>query len=75
MRIISWNVNGLRAVMGKGFVEWLNSSGADVVGLQEVRATTEQLAKEIAMQSGSAMSETRRPATMSPESVGGPAST
>lgn len=48
MRIISWNVNGLRAVMGKGFVEWLNSSGADVVGLQEVRATAEQLEKEIA---------------------------
>ncbi|MDP2339749.1 MAG: exodeoxyribonuclease III [Deltaproteobacteria bacterium] len=49
MRVVSWNVNGLRAVMGKGFVEWLDASGADVVGLQEVRASAEQLEKERAL--------------------------
>lgn len=47
MRVISWNVNGLRAVMGKGFVRWLNASGADVVGLQETRAAPDQVEEEL----------------------------
>jgi len=37
------NVNGLRAASGKGFTAWLQATGADVVCLQEVRATPEQL--------------------------------
>ena len=52
MRVVSWNVNGLRAVMGKPkrqqFVDWLDGSGADVIGLQEVRASAEQLEEELA---------------------------
>jgi len=44
MRILSWNVNGLRAAAKKGFVTWLDGSEADIVGLQEVRASEEQLA-------------------------------
>ena len=43
MRIASWNVNGLRACVKKGFVDWLDASGADIVGVQEVRARREQL--------------------------------
>lgn len=43
MRIISWNVNGLRACVKKGFHEFLESCGADVLCLQEVRALPEQL--------------------------------
>ena len=43
MRIVSWNVNGLRACVKKGFHEFLKSSKADVVCLQEVRALPEQL--------------------------------
>jgi len=43
MRILSWNVNGLRACEGKGFSQWLASCGADIVALQEVRARPEQL--------------------------------
>ena len=43
MRIVSWNVNGLRACAKKGFLEFLESSGADVVGIQEVRAFPDQL--------------------------------
>ena len=43
VRIISWNVNGLRACAKKGFGEFLERSGADVVCLQEVRAFPEQL--------------------------------
>ena len=38
LRVISWNVNGLRACERKGFSRWLGRSGADIVGLQEVRA-------------------------------------
>lgn len=47
MRICSWNVNGLRAAHKKGFLNWLESAGADVVGLQEVRARTDQLSPEL----------------------------
>ena len=43
MRILSWNVNGLRACEKKGFSTWLEDCGADVVALQEVRALPEQL--------------------------------
>ena len=47
MRIRSWNVNGLRAVMQKGFKRWLTTTAPDIVGLQEVRAHPEQLTAEI----------------------------
>tara|TARA_B100000029_G_scaffold511310_1_gene605004 strand:+ start:236 stop:1021 length:786 start_codon:yes stop_codon:yes gene_type:complete len=43
MRIISWNVNGLRAATKKGFSKFLENSNADIIGLQEVRALPEQL--------------------------------
>ncbi len=41
--IISWNVNGLRAVEGKGFFEWMDKSSPDVLCLQETKAQKEQL--------------------------------
>jgi exodeoxyribonuclease-3 len=41
------NVNGLRAAARKGFQEWLAGTGADVVCLQEVRATLDQLPPEV----------------------------
>lgn len=43
MRIISWNVNGIRAAAKKGFGQWLDTCGAEVVALQEVRAREEQI--------------------------------
>ncbi|MGM0575901.1 MAG: exodeoxyribonuclease III [Myxococcota bacterium] len=46
MRILSWNVNGLRACVRKGFLGWLEGCGADVVGLQETRALPEQLTRK-----------------------------
>ena len=52
MRVLSWNVNGLRAVLKKGFAEWLQSSGADVVGLQETRASMDQVQEETAALDG-----------------------
>lgn len=47
MRIVSWNVNGLRSAVRGGFLEWLRADGADVVALQEVRALPEQLPPEV----------------------------
>lgn len=38
MRIISYNVNGIRAAIKKGFLEWLATNPADVICLQEVKA-------------------------------------
>jgi exodeoxyribonuclease-3 len=43
MKLASWNVNGLRAVGKKGFVEWLEAERPDVVGLQEIKCQVEQL--------------------------------
>ena len=43
MRIFSWNVNGLRAVVKKGFFDWLNEEAPDVVCLQEIKARIEDL--------------------------------
>jgi exodeoxyribonuclease III len=43
VRIVSWNVNGLRACANKGFAAFLKSSRADVIGIQEVRAFPAQL--------------------------------
>lgn len=43
MRVVSWNVNGLRSAWDKGFRRWLGRSGAHIVGLQEVRAQEPQL--------------------------------
>ena len=45
MRIVTINVNGVRAALRKGMQEWLDGSGADVVCLQEVRAP-EELVRE-----------------------------
>jgi exodeoxyribonuclease-3 len=52
LRIISWNVNGMRACATKGFGAWLEASGAEVVGVQEVRALPEQLPDAVRTPSG-----------------------
>ena len=46
-RIVSWNVNGIRAVEKKGFVSWMKADGADFVCIQETKARPEQLSKEL----------------------------
>lgn len=43
MKIISYNVNGLRAAIRKGFLDWLDQEGYDIICLQEIKAHTEQL--------------------------------
>lgn len=43
MRIVSYNVNGIRSAISKGFISWLEQSKPDVVCLQEIKATPDQL--------------------------------
>jgi exodeoxyribonuclease-3 len=43
MRIISYNVNGIRAAISKGFIEWLQMANPDVICLQEIKATEDQI--------------------------------
>lgn len=43
MKIVSWNVNGLRSVLKKGFLDFVAEADADVLCLQEVRALPEQV--------------------------------
>lgn len=43
MQIYSWNVNGLRAIEKKGFLEWIDTEKPDVICLQETKASPEQL--------------------------------
>lgn len=52
VKIISWNVNGLRAAYRKGFAGFLDECEADVVCVQEVRASREQLESELARTRG-----------------------
>ncbi len=47
MKIISWNVNGIRAVAKKGFVDWVKEENPDILCLQETKATEEQIPKDI----------------------------
>lgn len=47
MRLLSWNVNGLRAVLGKGFLDFVASADADVICLQEIKARPEQVEWEL----------------------------
>src|SRR6188768_922131 len=46
-RIISWNVNGIRAIWKKGFPEWLSKENPDVLCLQETKAQPEQLTVDV----------------------------
>jgi len=46
-KILCWNVNGVRAVRGKGFLKWLSRDSPDILCLQETKARPEQLDKEL----------------------------
>ena len=45
--LISWNVNGLRAIHKKGFLEWLTRESPDMLCLQETKASPDQLPDEL----------------------------
>ena len=52
MKIISYNVNGIRAALKKGFINWLKNADPDVICLQEIKAEKEQLDLSIFEQAG-----------------------
>jgi exodeoxyribonuclease-3 len=47
VRLVSWNVNGIRAAIRKGFWEWLHADAPDLLCLQETRIHTDQLTREM----------------------------
>ena len=47
MKIISWNVNGLRAIMKKDFAENVKKMDPDVLFLQEIKMQKEQVTEEM----------------------------
>jgi exodeoxyribonuclease-3 len=47
MKIVSYNVNGIRAALNKGFLDWLKATDPDIIGLQEVKAELNQIDKAI----------------------------
>ena len=46
MKIISYNVNGIRAAIAKGFLDWLQQANPDVICLQEIKANEDQIPTE-----------------------------
>jgi exodeoxyribonuclease-3 len=52
MRLISWNVNGIRAVARKGFLGWLGGASPDVLCIQETKAHPEQLSQDLRRPAG-----------------------
>jgi exodeoxyribonuclease-3 len=42
LKFVSWNVNGIRSNLEKGFLAFLQSENPDIIGLQEVKATLDQ---------------------------------
>ncbi len=52
MRIVSWNVNGIRAVANKGFADAVKAMNADIIGIQETKAQIDQLGPEITQLEG-----------------------
>lgn len=47
MRIISYNVNGIRAAVKKGFIDWLKTNPADVICVQETKAQKENVEHDL----------------------------
>ena len=52
MKIVSWNVNGIRAASGKGFLDYFEAANADVFCIQEIKANSDQVPKMLLSPSG-----------------------
>ena len=52
MRIITYNLNGIRAAMNKGFADWAKSSKADIICVQEIKAKEDQIDTEALKKAG-----------------------
>jgi exodeoxyribonuclease-3 len=51
-RLLSWNVNGIRSLKGKGFLDWLPKESPDVLCLQETKARPDQLDDDLSQPAG-----------------------
>ena len=47
LKLLSWNVNGIRAAHGKGFLDWFLKEQPDILCLQETKASEEQLPPDL----------------------------
>ena len=54
MKFVSWNVNGFRSVLKKGFMDWLEAADPDVLNLQEIRCEWEEIDRDVRKQMESA---------------------
>lgn len=52
MNLISFNVNGVRAILKKGFLDWIKSTNPDILCLQEIKANENQIDKKVFEQLG-----------------------
>lgn len=52
LKLLSWNVNGIRAAYKKGFLDWLKKEKPDILCVQETKAHTEQLTDELLSPNG-----------------------
>lgn len=52
MKVISYNVNGIRAAMRKGLLEWLKTADPDVLCIQETKATKDQVETHLIEEAG-----------------------
>jgi exodeoxyribonuclease-3 len=43
MKIISWNINGLKSVLKKNFLNWIENSRADIICLQEIKMQLDEM--------------------------------
>lgn len=50
MKLISWNVNGLRACVNKGFIDYFKASDADIFCVQETKLQEGQICLELGEQ-------------------------
>jgi exodeoxyribonuclease-3 len=51
-KIITYNVNGIRSALSKGFIDWINAASPDVLCLQEIKATPDQVDVKVFEQAG-----------------------
>ena len=47
MKLVSWNVNGIRAAEKKGFLDWMQQNQADIIAVQETKAHPEQVSEQL----------------------------
>jgi exodeoxyribonuclease-3 len=52
LRLLCWNVNGIRSVRNKGFLEWLSAESPDILSIQETKAQPDQLDDELKTPAG-----------------------